>query len=121
MHLFPILATLRRHRTAAALIVLEIAVTCAIVCNAIFLIGERLARIDQPSGLAEGELVYVQLTGTSKRADALAVAAQARGALRATRGVRSVASTNNVPFGRGGGNGPAPAAPDDPDPPVFAA
>ena len=52
MHFFPILATLRRHRAAAALIVLEIALTCAIVCNTIFLIGERLARIDTPMLLA---------------------------------------------------------------------
>ena len=42
MHILPILSTLRRHRTAAALIVLEIALTCAIVCNAIFLISDRL-------------------------------------------------------------------------------
>ena len=43
MDIRPILSTLRRHKTAAALIVLEIALTCAIVCNALFLIGQRLA------------------------------------------------------------------------------
>ena len=42
MHFIPILSTLRRHRTAATLIILEIALTCAIVCNAVFLIRERL-------------------------------------------------------------------------------
>ena len=47
MHFFPILSTLRRHRTAATLIILEIALTCAIVCNAVFLIGDRLARMDR--------------------------------------------------------------------------
>ena len=63
MHFLPILSTLRRHRAAAALIVLEIALTCAIVCNAVFLIRERLARMNRPSGVAESELVRVQLTG----------------------------------------------------------
>jgi len=58
-----IISTLRRHRTATLLIVLEIALTCAIVCNAIFLIRERLARMDQPSGVVEGELLRVRLTG----------------------------------------------------------
>ena len=47
MEFRPILSTLRRHRTAAALIVLEIALTCAIVCNALFLIGERLDRMER--------------------------------------------------------------------------
>jgi putative ABC transport system permease protein len=34
MELRPILSTLRRHKTAAALIILEIALSCAIICNA---------------------------------------------------------------------------------------
>ena len=54
MHFFPILSTLRRHRTAAVLIILEIALTCAIVCNAIFLIRDRLQRMDRPSGVVFG-------------------------------------------------------------------
>ena len=66
MELRPILSTLRRHKTAAALIVLEIALSCAIVCNAVFLIGDRIGRMDRPSGLAENELVRVQLTGIGK-------------------------------------------------------
>ena len=53
MEFRPILSTLRRHKTAASLIVLEIALSCAIVCNAMFLIGERLERINRPSGIAE--------------------------------------------------------------------
>ena len=61
MHVAAILSTLRRQRAATALIVLEIAFTCAIVCNAIFLIGERLARMGRPSGIVEDELIYVEL------------------------------------------------------------
>ena len=33
MELRPILSTLLRHKTAAALIVLEIALSCAIICK----------------------------------------------------------------------------------------
>ena len=44
LQLRPILSTLRRHRTAALLIVVEIALTCAIVCNAVFLIANRIER-----------------------------------------------------------------------------
>ena len=91
MHFIPILSTLRRHRTAAALIVLEIALTCAIVCNAVFLIGDRLARMDRPSGVAEDELVRVQLTGIGTKADAAALTAQDLAALRAIPGVKFAA------------------------------
>ena len=42
MEIRPILSTLRRHKTAAGLIVLEIALSCAILCNALFIVGQRL-------------------------------------------------------------------------------
>jgi len=105
MHFFPILSTLRRHRTAATLIILQIALTCAIVCNAVFLIGERLDRIDTPSGIAESELVRIQLTGIGKSADPRALTAEDLAALAAIPGVRSAAVTNMVPFGESSWNG----------------
>src|SRR5689334_7090664 len=99
MHFFQILSTLRRNRAAAGLIVLEIALTCAIVCNAIFLIRDRVARMDRPSGVAESELVRVRLTGIGTQEDAESLTAQDLVALRAIPGVRFAASTNMVPFG----------------------
>src|SRR5215510_6462202 len=99
MHFIPILSTLRRHRLAAALIVLQIALTCAIVSNAVFLIRERLARMDRESGLLEDELVRVQLTGITKQADTHAVTARDLAELRAIPGVKSAVATNSIPFG----------------------
>ena len=99
MHFFPILSTLRRHRTAATLIVLEIALTCAIVCNAIFLIRDRLSRMDRPSGVAESELLRIELTGIGKHTDARSQTDQDLAALRAIPGVKFAAATNMVPFG----------------------
>jgi putative ABC transport system permease protein len=99
MHFLPILSTLRRHRTAAALIILEIALTCAIVSNAVFLIRERMKRMDRPSGVAETELVRVQVAGIGQKSDAAALTAQDLVTLRAIPGVKSVALTNMVPFG----------------------
>ena len=99
MHFFPILSTLRRHKTAATLLVLEIALTCAIVCNAVFLIGDRLARMDRASGLVENELVDIRLTGIGTKADANALTAQDIAALRTIPGVKDAAATNMIPFG----------------------
>ncbi len=121
MHFLPILSTLRRHRTAAILIVLEIALTCAIVCNAVFLIRERLSRMDRPSGVVESELVRVQLTGIGEHANPDAVTAEDLTALRAIPGVTSVAAANMVPFGGSSWNTSISDKPDDPNPPLNVA
>lgn len=121
MHFFPILSTLSRHKTAAALIVLEIAVTCAIVCNAVFVISARLDRMNRPSGIAEDEIVRVQLTGVGNFDDAHAVTAADVAALEAIPGVRAAASVNMVPFGGSSWNNSMSTTADDPDPPINAA
>ena len=72
MEIRPILSTLRRHKTAAALLVLEIALTCAIVCNALFLIGDRLQAIQAPSGIAEDRVMEVNVSGIGTQTDAIA-------------------------------------------------
>ena len=67
MDIRPILSTLSRHKTAASLIVLEIALTCAIICNAVFLIAQRLERMDRPTGMADSELVRINVAGIDYR------------------------------------------------------
>jgi putative ABC transport system permease protein len=121
MHFLPIISSLRRHRTAAALIILEIALTCAIVCNAIFLIGERLTRMDRPTGLVEDELVRVLVTGIGKNSDGRAVTEQDLVALRAIPGVKSVATSNMLPFGGSSWNTSISTIPDDPSAPINGA
>src|SRR5580704_4045751 len=121
MAFFQIVSTLRRHRTAAALIVLEIALTCAIVCNAIFLIRERLARMEQPSGVADTALVRVRLAGIGTRTDGAALTAQDLTALRAIPGVKRATAINMIPFGGSAWNTSISTIPDDPSPPINVA
>ena len=59
MTLHPMLAALRRHKAGVVLIALQIALTLAIVCNAIFIIGNRIERIQRPTGLDENNLFVV--------------------------------------------------------------
>ena len=47
----PIVAALRRHKVAVLLIVLQIALTLAIVANALFIIGQRVERMARPTGI----------------------------------------------------------------------
>ncbi|MCF5924328.1 ABC transporter permease, partial [Xanthomonas perforans] len=98
MDIRPIISTLRRHKTAAALIVLEIALACAIICNSLFLIGNRLDTLQTPSGIAEQELLSIQLDGIGPQANADARTREDLAALRAVPGVRNAVITNQIPF-----------------------
>ena len=98
MELRPILSALRRHKTAAAVIVLEIALSCAIVCNALFLIGSRLERMDRPSGIAEDTIVRLQVIGAGQDDNDAAMTATDLAAIRAIPGVVAAEAVNQVPF-----------------------
>ncbi|CAN5555976.1 ABC transporter permease [soil metagenome] len=116
MDFIPIISTLRRHRTAALLVILEIAFTCAIVCNAVFVIRDRLGNMNRPSGVAEDELVQVVLTGIGQKADPDVITRQDLVALRALPGVKSVVSTNQLPFAGSAWSTSISTIADDPDP-----
>jgi len=112
MDIRPILSTLRRHKTAAALIVLEIALSCAIICNALFLISGRLERMDRVSGLAEDQLVHLQVVGIGTDDNAAALTATDLASLRALPGVQAASTTNQVTFGGSSWNTGVNLAPD---------
>jgi putative ABC transport system permease protein len=98
MDIRPILSTLRRHKIPALLLILEIALTCAIVCNAVFLISQRLERNKMVSGVVEHELVQIQVANIGKPADAKARAQEDLALLRQVPGVTAAALVNQVPF-----------------------
>ena len=98
MDIRPIFSTLRRHKTAAALIVLEIALSCAIICNAFFLIASRLDRMQRDTGLVDDEIVRINVAGIGQNANPGAQAKVDAEALRAIPGVKAATSLNHVPF-----------------------
>ena len=53
MDIKPILATLTRHRVSALLIMLEIALACAVLCNALFMAASRIDLIGLDSGVGQ--------------------------------------------------------------------
>ena len=98
MEIRPILSTLMRHKTAAALIVLQVALTCAIICNALFMIGERIAQIREVSGVAVDELVRIQIIPVGGQTDSEAQTRSDLALLRGLPGVRAATTVNQVPF-----------------------
>ena len=104
MHIQPILAALRRHKAGTILIALQIALTLAIVCNALFIINQRLSRMDEPSGVDEANLFVIQNMWGEQYStqEALGRIQEDLVTLRQVPGVQNVTSSNQYPF-KGGG------------------
>jgi len=98
MQIQPILSALRRHRLATLLIAMEIALACAVLCNACFMIANRIALMHVESGVDETSLATVQLTGYED-SHAVDLNARALSGLRSIPGVQSVTVLNSIPFG----------------------
>lgn len=62
MNLPPILAALAKHKAGVFLIGVQIALTLAIVCNIIFIVGLKVERIHRPTGLVEHNLFMISQT-----------------------------------------------------------
>ncbi|QNK02630.1 ABC transporter permease [Dyella telluris] len=103
MQIKPILAALKRHKAGTILIAMQIALTLAIVCNALFIIHQRLERVQRPTGLVETDLMAIQTrfvgTEESKAGPLVKMDLQA---LRQLPGVQDAVSLNSYPL-RGGG------------------
>jgi putative ABC transport system permease protein len=102
MQIQPVFAALRRHRLATLLIVLEIALACAVLCNACFLIANRLQLMQIQSGVDESALAELTLTGFDP-AQASDLNARVLDGLRRIPGVDSASVINAVPFGNHAG------------------
>ncbi|HJU08115.1 MAG TPA: FtsX-like permease family protein [Rhodanobacteraceae bacterium] len=99
MQLRPILATLRHHRLTTLLLALQVAFTCAIVCNVAFLIVNRVQRVTVPTGIAEDELSAISSTGIGKDDNPQARHQTDLAALRTIPGVTSaVAVSYSLPL-----------------------
>jgi len=106
MTVHPIVAALRRHKVAVLLIVLQIALTLAIVANAIFIIGQRIERMGRPTGADESGLIWIlqQWPAAPAGDDAVAIE-QLDGlqrtdlaTLRSLPDVQDVAASTSIPL-----------------------
>lgn len=110
----PILSTLRRHRIAAGLIVLEVALTCAIVTNALHLIQTRVDALQTDSGLAEAEIAVLNLRGAKPvpPEQGGTIAAQDIQRLRALPDVKAATVANQIVYGNNSNNSGVSLEPD---------
>ena len=98
MPLRPLLSSLTRHKLTVLLLVLQVSLTCAIVCNVVFMIVNRTAQMRQPSGLVEDELVMIESVGLDESENPLTRHAADLVALRNIPGVTAAAAVDALPF-----------------------
>jgi putative ABC transport system permease protein len=103
MDIGPIIAALRRNVAGTALIVLQIALTLAIVSNALFVIEQSTVHAARPSGVVEDNLLAIQNIWIGPREDVIRAAMQADlDTLRHLPGVVHATASNTFPLRNGG-------------------
>ncbi len=102
MEIRPILSAMLRAKTAPLLIAAQVALTLAIVCNALYIIQDRMATAARPSGVDELNLSEVRFYPHRPVGDVKGMQMQDMEAIRAIPGVESVAWVNQVPMARSG-------------------
>lgn len=102
MHIRPILSALSRNKASVVLIGLQVALTLAIVCNALFIVSQRLDRMDRPSGMNEADTFTVTSSGFGPGFDPHAVMRSDLLLLRRLPGVRAATAVNTTPLTNSG-------------------
>jgi putative ABC transport system permease protein len=107
MEIRPILSALMRNKTGPILVALQVALSLAILANAMHIVNERRAAMTRPSGLSdEHATFYIIARNLSNDSPEQQLATMKREAdvLRAVPGVASVANVSQMPLSRSGSN-----------------
>jgi len=102
MELGPIWRALMRNKTSYVLIALQIAVTMAIMVNAVGIIQERSRQMARPTGVDEENIFYLSSNTFDPEADFAAQITADLEAIRTFPGVRNAVMSNTVPLQGGG-------------------
>jgi putative ABC transport system permease protein len=112
MELRPILSAMLRNKTGAILVGLQIALTLAVVANAVFIIMQRVEKISRPSGIDSDNLIFVQSFGYGPTYNHRETVRNDLDMIRAMPGVAAAASISGIPLSGGGSAQPFRPSPD---------
>ncbi|HUR87914.1 MAG TPA: FtsX-like permease family protein [Ramlibacter sp.] len=105
MEIRPILSALLRQKTGPLLVAIQVAISLAILANALFIVSERIATSERPSGIGnENDVGYLQVFPLKKPShnEILAQRQTDLRAIRAIPGVKAAAMTSQMPMSRSG-------------------
>jgi putative ABC transport system permease protein len=116
MEILPILKSLRYNKIGALLLVLQIAISLAVMSNCLSIIQDNLAQMRRPTGVDEANIFLVGNQWLSKPAD-LGPRIQADlAAVRSVPGIVDAEATNSYPLHGGGSRGGLSLKPDQKEP-----
>lgn len=102
MELHPILSAMRRNKVGALVIVVQTAITLAILCNSLFLIQQRLLSSERPTGLQEQDIFTMANQWVGNPPDLAAKVQADLAALRALPEVVDAFASQSYPLSNGG-------------------
>ena len=102
MEIGPIWRAMMRNKTGAILIALQIAVTMAIMVNAISIMQERGRMMARPTGIDEHNIFSISSVGFAEDFNERVTIEEDLAALRAMPGVVNAIQSNSVPLSGGG-------------------
>ena len=102
MEFGPILSAMRRNKVGALVIVVQTAITLAILCNSLFIIQQRLRSSERPTGLAEQDIFTMANQWVGNPTDLAAKLRADLAALRALPEVVDAYASNSYPLSDGG-------------------
>jgi len=102
MEIRPIISALMRSKVALVLIGLQIALTLAIVCNALFIISQRIETMNRPSGMNESDTFTIGSNGFGAGFNTKNTFVEDLALIRSLPGVRDATPTNTLPMTNGG-------------------
>ncbi|HEX7965676.1 MAG TPA: FtsX-like permease family protein [Gammaproteobacteria bacterium] len=102
MEIRPILSAMLRNKTGAILIALQIALTLAIVCNAVFIIQDRTAKMARDPGMDVDNILIVNMAAYKPDYNAGNAIRANLDLLRSLPGVVDATYTQSIPLSGGG-------------------
>jgi putative ABC transport system permease protein len=102
MEIRPILSAMRRNKTGAILVGLQIALTLAVVANAVAIIMTRVEKIGRPPGIDSDNLIFVQSYGFGPNYNQRDTVDNDLRLLRSLPGVKSASPISQIPMSGGG-------------------
>jgi putative ABC transport system permease protein len=92
------LSVLRRHSLMPALVVLQVALACAILCNVLFLVQQKLPPMLAPSGVATDQLILIDQMASRQHPWTATEVRRGEQVLREVPGVRNASAAFGLPM-----------------------
>src|SRR5210317_1055796 len=102
MEIGPIWRAMMRNKTGAILIALQMAVTMAIMVNAVSIMQEKSRMLSRPSGIDENNIFTLASVGFAEDFNERVTIEEDLAALRAMPGVVNAIQSNSIPLSGGG-------------------